>query len=283
MSTGTKEKETAWSQGRITVALREKFAPPEYAFLAGVPNGTGMQKSREADGVAMSLWPSRGLELIGFEIKSARGDWLNELKNPAKAEAICKFCDRWYVVTGATGIAKQEELPPTWGLMERRGEKLVITKEAPKLDPLPFSRPFLAGLLRRTQEQLGSQVTVSDHELDKLKRDRYEAGYDAAMKQAESKIQNNAQIHKQQLECLEREVNAFETASGISIKRYSGGRHLGEAVKIATRLDVEWFKMEIERVRRQGESIASSARQALEAADQLMTERAKIITEETTP
>jgi hypothetical protein len=46
----------------------------------------------------MGLWPSRGLKLMGFEIKAGRGDWLGELRNPRKAESIARFCDQWWVV-----------------------------------------------------------------------------------------------------------------------------------------------------------------------------------------
>src|SRR5580704_8704369 len=84
---------------RIVEALRKKYCPPAGAFIEQVPDGTGGYKRRTADGLGMLVWPSRGLELHGFEIKVARGDWLKELKDPTKAEAFSLHCDRWYVVT----------------------------------------------------------------------------------------------------------------------------------------------------------------------------------------
>lgn len=86
----------------IHTALRARFALPEYALMFEVRSGTGHSSQvRYADAMALGLWPSRGLELTGFEIKVSRSDWLRELKEPQKADRIGRFCDRWYVVAEA--------------------------------------------------------------------------------------------------------------------------------------------------------------------------------------
>lgn len=74
--------------GDVMVALAHRYPAPGYALLPQVANGTGYAASRHCDAIALSLWPSRGIRLHGFEIKVARSDWLRELKDPAKAEAI---------------------------------------------------------------------------------------------------------------------------------------------------------------------------------------------------
>ena len=52
-----------------------------YAFLSQVRNGTGYAKeTRTADAICMSLWPSRGLTITGYEIKIAKNDWKKELE-----------------------------------------------------------------------------------------------------------------------------------------------------------------------------------------------------------
>jgi len=93
------------------------------------------------------LWPSRGLHLMGFEIKAGRGDWLRELKDPGKAEGIAAYCDQWWVVAPAevivprrhrlelqpalAGLGHEQARPASdhldlttfpehWGLLERR-------------------------------------------------------------------------------------------------------------------------------------------------------------------
>ena len=71
------KKKAHWTQDELIEKLSRKYRPPEWAFLVQVKNGVGWtRKDRTADALAMSLWPSRGLELHGFELKSRRSDWL---------------------------------------------------------------------------------------------------------------------------------------------------------------------------------------------------------------
>jgi hypothetical protein len=134
----------------IADLIEKKYTGDAYAFLPQVANGTGGHKERTADALVMSLWPSRGLHLYGFEIKVSRGDWLGELKKPEKAESIAQYCDFWYVVA-PEGIANVEEVPPNWGLMcpSANGLCLQIKKQAVELKPKDISKVFLAALLRK--------------------------------------------------------------------------------------------------------------------------------------
>ncbi len=68
----------------------------------------------------MNLYPSRGLEINGFEVKGSRQDWIKELKSPEKSAPVQRFCDRWWIVAPA-GIIQPGELPPTWGQFENGG------------------------------------------------------------------------------------------------------------------------------------------------------------------
>jgi hypothetical protein len=125
-----------------------RYQPPGWAVLPGVASATGTGMQRRCDAIAMSLWPSRGLELHGFEIKVSRSDFLRELKDPDKAEKIARYCDRWWLVTDDETIVQNGELPPAWGLLVRHGKSLRLKKEAPKLEPIEISRRFLAAVLR---------------------------------------------------------------------------------------------------------------------------------------
>ena len=54
----------------ILEALGNEYVGDAYAFLSQLRNGTGYGKStRTADAISMCLWPSRGLEIEGYEIK----------------------------------------------------------------------------------------------------------------------------------------------------------------------------------------------------------------------
>src|ERR1041384_7618712 len=95
----------------------------------------------------MSLWPSRGLLLHGFEIKVSRTDWLRELRDPGKADEFIRYSDRWWLVT-EPDVVLDGELPETWEHLVRRGAKLAQAAAAPKLEPQDCDRTFLAALLR---------------------------------------------------------------------------------------------------------------------------------------
>ncbi len=127
-----------------------------WMLLPQVRDATGFQGGRTADGLAMNSWPSRGLELHGFELKTFRGDWLRELKKPAKAESIFQYCDRWWIVVPEEPsgrdrlVVKPAELPSNWGLIviDSKG-RAAHAVQAPKLKPKPLERAFLAAVLRR--------------------------------------------------------------------------------------------------------------------------------------
>jgi len=130
-------------------ALSNHWPAPDCAFIPEFRAGTGFV-GNAADAIAMHLWPSKGLELVGFELKVSRGDWLRELKDPHKADPVKKFCDRWYLVTYDLKVIKYaDELPEGWGLMFLENGVIHTMIEAPKLTPEPIDRLFTASLMRR--------------------------------------------------------------------------------------------------------------------------------------
>lgn len=206
-----------WTSEDVTKALRARFSGQEWAILFEVRSGTGYREpvTRTADAIAMNLWPSRGLELHGIEIKVSRSDWTKELAAPEKAESIARFCDRWWLAVGDASIVKPGELPGAWGLLVPRGDKLVAKVEAPKLDPQPLSRAFLASLLRSAQGQLSPEA-----ELERVRIEARQKGVEDGMERARM---NGAE--------LVRAVEEFEKASGIKIgPRWEAG-NVGKAVR----------------------------------------------------
>lgn len=59
----------------IRGGMAKRWRSPEWAIMWEVGEGTGAASGRYADAVMMSLWPSRGLELHGVEIKVSKSDW----------------------------------------------------------------------------------------------------------------------------------------------------------------------------------------------------------------
>jgi hypothetical protein len=142
-----------------------------YACLFEVANGTGSNANRSADIVLMNLWPSRGMDLNGYEVKTARSDWLRELKQPEKAWPVMQYMDRWFLLA-APGVAKLDEIPSNWGFQEFDGKRVRTLKPAPKLEPKPITKTFLGSLLRRQVRDADAIVTRAlrekERELDAI-------------------------------------------------------------------------------------------------------------------
>lgn len=242
----------------IRECLKKRFSPPEYGLLWEVRNGTGFSKkvTRSADAMAMSLWPSRGIGLIGIEIKEARGDWLRELKNPAKAEEIARYCDYWWLVT-EKDVAKLDEIPKNWGWLVRTGARLVAKKAAPELKkPKRIDRLFLAALFRKLTD--AQQHYIPKSEIATELRAKYDAGFEAGKVPtwSEERLQK-------QLAQLRESIETFERTSGVQISRWDGSR-IGGAVKRVLELgDLGGVRKKFDDLADQADEIAFRIRETL--------------------
>ena len=129
------------------VAMRERYCQPEFAFFEEVGD-SGSSSRVSADGVAINMWYSRGYAITGFEVKASRSDWLRELKQPEKSEPILSKCDFWYLVA-PDDVYQIDEVPITWGILSFKDGKLRERRKAPKLEPKPIARAFVAQMFRR--------------------------------------------------------------------------------------------------------------------------------------
>ena len=220
--------------------LRERYAAPAFAFLEQVPNATGMNTSRFCDALAMSLWPSRGIHLSGFEIKVSRTDWLKELKDPSKAEEICGFCDYWWIVAGSPDIVREGELPSTWGLLVTDAGTLKEKVKAPLLEARPYTKNFLASVLRRATEQ----ITNSAIHLKEIKQ-AHEEGYARGVKQGKQSLEwANEEMGK-----IKERVEIFERVSGVRIQGYAPIEPIGNAVRAVLEGEHTQMKTRISRIK----------------------------------
>jgi hypothetical protein len=246
-----------WGTAKTMVALAARYPAPEYAFLPQVRNATGAGHSRTADALAIGLWPSRGLILHGFEVKVSRGDWLSELRNPAKADRIASFCDRWWIVTGAADIVQDGELPATWGLLIPKGGRLVVKVEAPEIDCQPIDRKFLAAILRKAQEVVIPRDQI-DEEIRKARDDSYKRGLESGQFEAEAA--------RRDLGRLRDTIRSFETASGLRLESY---RHqagdIGAAVRFVLDGGIKRSESRLRELRVQAASILGEVDRQLAA------------------
>lgn len=243
----------------IVELLAVRYRPPAWAFLPQVRNGTGWAKatSRWADGIAMGLWPSRGLSVLGFEVKVDRGDWLRELRQPEKAEDFIKVCGRWWIVAGPPEIVQPGELPDAWGLMVVKGGRLKVVKEAPPLEPKPMDALMLAAVARRLQEVATPEAKIEAAD---------QAGFKRGQKEAEGRVKHWEDRHAE----LERRMIAFEKASGVQLDRWSEreNRHIGDAVRTVLKgKDVE-ARRELEDFRDRVAKVLGKVDEALNGREQ---------------
>lgn len=142
--------------GSLRGALAQRYAGREWLLMFEVSSCTGYSDSpnghgrvRRADALALNLFPSKGWELHGFEMKASRSDWLAELADLSKSTPVKRYCDRWWLVA-EEGVVMGEanEVPLEWGLMVRGPTGLRVVIRAPRRQPEPWSRGFVASVAR---------------------------------------------------------------------------------------------------------------------------------------
>lgn len=218
------------TSSELAAALRAHLPEKEWALFFEVRNAAGFHANASADAIAMNLWPSRGMEIHGFELKVNRNDWIRELKRPEKAEDTSCYCDRWHVVA-PTGIVPAVELPTGWGLLEfgdrprGRGPGLTIRRPADLRKPRPkLTRDFLVVMLKRAQE--GIKRPGAEELAAEFQRGRADGI---------SSQQHAVDVAKDDLERERANIRKFEEASGLRINPWGNPAELGRSF-------VQWQK-----------------------------------------
>lgn len=200
--------------------LSRKYDGTAYVVLPQVANGTGFAANRWLDVVVASLWPSRGLWLHGYEIKISRHDWLRELKQAEKAEALYKHLDFFSILT-VGDVIEPGELPETWGhvsadLVKKR---LTVEKEAPRIHrEESIDRTFVMSIFRSFDK-----TCVTGDLAAKLKAE-FERGQEAGKRDAEYAAERSRDAATTNAAFLQ----AFQNAHGLD--NWSLTAELGEKV-----------------------------------------------------
>jgi len=201
-----------WTEYTLLEALKNTYPFPEHAVFTKVRNSTGfVDRVRTADAMMFGLWPSRGLDLTGIEVKVSLADWRRELNDPSKADAIGKYCDFWYIVA-PRGVVPINDLPDNWGLMEPKRTKLHITKKAERIgEPQPLPRGFIASVLKQFFKQLYTK--------DELSKER-EVGINIGMERARREMSGGGHITQRlqsDIDDLKERISNFQKNSGIDM------------------------------------------------------------------
>lgn len=147
----------------VREALHRRYNRPSqgrpgerYVCIEEARSGAGFTGNNgQCDFLAINTWQSRGLELIGHEIKVSVSDWRAELDKPEKAERFAQFCRRWYVAA-PSGLASRivHEVPPAWGLLaiSDKGQAREV-KPAPSREPKEVPAWWWIGWLAQIDRQ----------------------------------------------------------------------------------------------------------------------------------
>lgn len=209
----------------VLKAVFAKHDGPEWVRFAEVSDSTGSYSRRRADAVCMAIWPSKGFAIHGFEIKVSRADFLQEMKDITKAEAVGQFCDFWWLAA-PVGMVRVDEVPATWGLMELQRNGLKIKKQAPQRDaPTEITRGFMASLLRSSRKKddryIQTQVEAKAEIMQADMQRQIEYRHSASAKKAD---QNAEWIKK------------FEEKLGTRFQEYECPEEMAERLKVAESL-----------------------------------------------
>lgn len=242
------------TSNELFALCQKRWALPAWVLLNEVRNQTGYNKQeRYADALALSMYPGRGIELIGCEFKSTRSDVVRELADPEKAQAIQQYCDRWYLVVGRKDLVSLDEIPETWGLMVPQRGVLKIVLPAPKLDPEEWPRTFIASLLRNASRNNPQDAALKKAEAEGFKRGKEWGNYVAQ--------QNATDLEKLQAICAK-----FEEAAGVKLHGYTGeygAEQAGIAFKLAKELGVDRQLQHARRVADRLEQAVKTLREAV--------------------
>lgn len=244
----------------LVMLIKARYPAPAYAFLPSVRNQTGFRNGpiRTADAIVMSLFPSRGFVIHGFEVKAYRGDWLKELKRADKAEAIAQFCDVWWVV-GSKDVVKLDEVPHNWGWLYPRGRVLIAGKQPEKMTPQPLKPEFVAAILRNACSWLPGNEAINK-------------AVDLAVAETERNMRKAAESQRLQyqrrIEDLLKAIAEFEGASGIEIRSWRhNSKQIGEAVKCVLEGGTEHYATDLGKIVDQLTALTEKAQNALSAID----------------
>jgi len=188
---------------------------------------TGVNNIRTVDAIAISQSALRGIKFIGFEIKTSKSDFRNELKNVEKADEIAQYCKKWFIVA-TKNIISLTNFPENWGLLEATETRLKMTKEAKELNPIPPSREFVAMIVRRLENEIG------------MKKEYYRGYKEGREAQKKTNDRDMKWLNKK-YEDLSKKLDDFKKSSGVDIWWWTenAGKEIGEIVKLILENKVE--------------------------------------------
>lgn len=208
----------------------------------GMAEVTPTGSKRRLDFLAISVFPSREPHIHGFEIKTARSDWLNEIKNPAKAESLRRFCTHYWLVA-PKDIATKDELPAGWGWMQAREDgDAVALRRAVNAVHQPVDTEVVNHTFWRCMLLRQSQRQVRPQEL----ADEFNRGVDTGMRRAGT--ENIVSLTERAERAEKREAELERMLTGAGYLGWNGLEHLRAAYRLVKKLSTNNHAPDFERL-----------------------------------
>lgn len=229
----------------------EEVTPP------GLPSDPD-RSPRRFDGIAISLWPSMGEIVHGFEIKASRADFLNEIRQPAKAGSLMRWCDFWWLVC-PPGIAQDHEVPATWGILNVLPSGLRQKRRGPQLKPIQRDADWWRCMLLRKSRR---DYRTPD-ELEIARREGFKEGRESGIEEGK----RGTDYTERTYQALVKRVDAFEEASGIRLDQWSETSNAQAAALFKALRGKPYHSVAstVARAARQAEESAKALREAADA------------------
>ena len=220
----------------IRTAVIDKYSGNAWVVCFEVGNDTGFGCAGWADAVAMSIWPSRGYQINGFEFKISRQDFLKEMKEPEKAENVGAYCDFWTLIT-PSGLVQDHEIPEAWGWMTLTPKGRLHTRRAPtRNDAKAISRGFFAAMLRRRADHNTNGIVVQhEKQIAELKA--------AHEKEVSWKVKQKVEDMHWETARLKKFKEEFEARLGVKLNHWEDPEDIADKLKHFTRLAGKYGKL----------------------------------------
>lgn len=205
----------------IREALHKRYNPivngrpgEGYLCIEEARSGAGFNgNGGQCDFLAINTWESRGLTIIGHEIKVSYADWRKELAKPEKAELFSRFCKLWWIVVPVELWPKIEhEVPTNWGAMtlSDKGRLTEKQKPTPNRDPAPVPVWWWIGWMAQVDRQ--HKRSLPDLIAAQLKPER-----DRMREFMETETNRRAAAQDQAVLDRLAHLDEFEAATGLNL------------------------------------------------------------------
>lgn len=240
-------KKTHWWSGMSAAdistnlygVVKGRHPPPKWASFTELRGGTGSGGYREKfiDVLAILLWEVGTVQVIAYEIKASRADFLREIKDPPKRQYAERISTDAYFAA-PSGLLAPSEVPEPWGLIEvQRGGRSVIRRACTQRKIEPWSWHQVQALARRVSENdehetvhhnpywylSGRKLTRDElgQEISSMLRDAQERGHKAGVKDG---------VKKEMESYAYKEMQQAKQAI-IDLCGYSSRFHLAQSLK----------------------------------------------------